>query len=325
MRAIGIRRGDPRRRRPRARWSAGGWRGTSPSGTRAGPEGSPRHLRFRRTRVHAASAVSMLRPAADAAPLAPPRPDASALRVRASAAFAPCLAPVVEGVQRATPGPRRCSTWACRIRPGRRRRDRRRLGDDAAARRRRGGRSRTAVDLGYVPWVLSSAARPRRALRVGLRRGRGPGRPRRARGAHAARPTGLTQPHVTTDADDLGRAAYALVPRSLAGPGEHRPADVDPLMATAAEIARSRDAAAARGFLAFLGDARPSRSWIAACAGARPRPRRRRRRRGRLRTRRRRLVAARVLARPQRLQRPAGGRSARPTPSTSAGGTTTAA
>jgi hypothetical protein len=50
----------------------------------------------------------------------------------------------------------------------------------------------------------------------------------------------------------LRQAVYALVPRSLAGPGEQRPSGVRPLIANAVAISESAHPAEARQLLAFL-------------------------------------------------------------------------
>jgi len=69
--------------------------------------------------------------------------------------------------------------------------------------------------------------------------------------------------------DELSGAPYALVPRSLAGPGEHRPAPVRPLVATVARIVASERDADARRLLAFLRSDR-ARRLLAACLDAQP-------------------------------------------------------
>jgi hypothetical protein len=69
---------------------------------------------------------------------------------------------------------------------------------------------------------------------------------------------------VSADPEEMRRASVALVPVSLAGPGARRPAALTPLRATAAEIAASPNAAAARAFLAFLRTPR-AQSSLGAC------------------------------------------------------------
>jgi hypothetical protein len=65
---------------------------------------------------------------------------------------------------------------------------------------------------------------------------------------------------VTDDAGALRRARYALLPRSLAGPGERRASDVRPLVATAALITASPRRANAARLLARLGSAEGRRA-----------------------------------------------------------------
>ncbi len=177
----------------------------------------------------------------------------------------------------ATPGSRRCSTWACRIAAGDADVV---IGDDSEMTRLLEGG--TAV-LGYRhrPRLRPVGLRrrlPHGGVCVGLWRRHGPGRNRRARGAHAARPDGRD-----AAARDDGCGGPAAAPRmrwcplSLAGAGEPSPRRrALRLMATAAEIAGSRNGPRARGFLAFLGLARPSARRSLPAPG---RARRRRRRR----------------------------------------------
>jgi hypothetical protein len=74
---------------------------------------------------------------------------------------------------------------------------------------------------------------------------------------------------VSRDARELRSAPYALVPRSLAGPGEHRPSSVRPLIATAALITDSPRAADARRLLSFLRSDR-ARRLLTPCFDALP-------------------------------------------------------
>jgi hypothetical protein len=173
---------------------------------------------------------------------------ASVLNVRASAAFAPCVAPVVQSFERTTglraalhvglPAPAGDADVV--------------IGDDSEMTRLlEGGAASlaTAVDLGAMAWVhvapegLAAAAAGGPIAVLGGAAGRD------ARALLSRSGAALV---ITTDADELRRASVALVPISLAGTGARRPADVEPLRATAAEIAGARNGVAARRFLAFL-------------------------------------------------------------------------
>ena len=191
---------------------------------------------------------------ADVRPSSAAAPDT--VRVRASAAFAPCLAPALDAFTRATgvpvvltaadPDPPQDADLV--------------VGDDVEMTRLlEGGTAElaSAVDLGQVPWVMvvpegspvgSVAAFATEPVAVlGGRAGR---EARAALGTLSAQ-----RLEVTTDAGDLRRARHALVPRSLAGAGERRPSAVRPLVATAALLAGSPRNAAARLVLSFLASA----------------------------------------------------------------------
>jgi hypothetical protein len=190
-------------------------------------------------------------------------PSSGALNVRASAAFAPCIAPVVESFNLRSgtramlhvglPHPVGDADIV--------------IGDDSEMTRvLEGGAAAlaTAVDLGPMAWVhvapeglaATAAGGPVAVL------GGAAGREARAllwRSRAAMR--------VETDPEELRRADYALVPLSLAGAGARRPADLPPLRATAAGVTAARNGAAASRFLAFLrgGEAR---SAVDRCFGA---------------------------------------------------------
>jgi len=124
----------------------------------------------------------------------------------------------------------------------------------------------TSFDLGSLPWVLVvpagspagalSALAPERVAVMG------------GRASRAARESLQGMPaermRVSRDADELRRAPYALVPRSLAGPGEQRPSAVRPLMAVTAVVAGAPHPAGARTLLAFLRSER-ARRLLASC------------------------------------------------------------
>jgi hypothetical protein len=185
------------------------------------------------------------------------RPSAAAatepVRVRASAAFAACLAPALDSVARAAgvpvvlvtadPDPPQDADLV--------------IGDDLEMTRLlESGTAEvaSAVDLGQIPWVTVvpegapggsvSAFATEPVAVLGGRAGR---EARASLGTLAA-----ARLAVTSDAGELRRARYALVPRSLAGTGERRASAVRPLVATAALIAGSPRRAAAARLLARL-------------------------------------------------------------------------
>jgi hypothetical protein len=193
---------------------------------------------------------------------------ADALRVRANEAFAPCLRPALEAfaheagvaavLEVGTPDPPRGASLV--------------VGDDSEMTRLlEGGRAdvRTAADLGYLPWVTvappgvevrSLASTP--GARVAVLGGPAG---RVARESLSGLPAASLR--VTRDPAELSSAAYALVPRSLAAPGNHVRADVAPLVATAAVVVGSPREADARRLLAFLQGAK-ARALLGACLDA---------------------------------------------------------
>jgi len=193
-----------------------------------------------------------------------------AIHVRANEAFAPCLGPALQAFSRESglsvivdvgePDPTRGADVV--------------VGDDSELTRMlEGGVADldTTVDLGALPWVLVvpagspagalSALAPERVAVLGGAAGR------------AARSSlqGMSPERlrVSRDAGELQSAPYALVPRSLAGPGEHRPSSVRPLIATAALIGESPRAADARRLLSFLRSER-ARRFLTPCLDAMP-------------------------------------------------------
>jgi hypothetical protein len=126
----------------------------------------------------------------------------------------------------------------------------------------------TAFDLGELPWVLvvpeGAPAGSLGALANDSVAVLGGGAGREARAALGAGAIARGRLDVTTDAAALGRARYALVPRSLAGPGEHRPAGVRALVATAAVMTASPRRAATHRLLAFLAGEKGARA-LAGC------------------------------------------------------------
>jgi hypothetical protein len=210
-----------------------------------------------------AGAALLLVGHADVRPSAAAAPEA--VRVRASAAFAACLAPALDSVARAAgvpvvlviadPDPPQDADLV--------------VGDDLEMTRLlESGTAEvaSAVDLGQVPWVMvvpegsprgsvSSFATDPVAV-LGGRAGR------EARASLGTLSAGRLA--ATDDAGALRRARYALVPRSLAGTGERRASEVRPLVATAALIAGSPRRASAARLLARLASVEGRRA-LGAC------------------------------------------------------------
>jgi hypothetical protein len=210
-----------------------------------------------------AGAALLLVGQADVRPSVAAAPEA--VRVRASAAFASCLAPALEAAARAAgvpvvlttadPDPPQDADLV--------------VGDDVEMTRLlESGTAEvaSAVDLGQIPWVTvvpegapggsvsAFATEP-----VAVLRGRAGREARASLGSLAA-----GRLAVTDDAGALRRARYALVPRSLAGTGERRASEVRPLVATAALIAASPRRASAARLLARLTSADGQRA-LGAC------------------------------------------------------------
>jgi len=197
--------------------------------------------------------------------LALPRQEAPAtaagpLRVRTNEAFAPCLQPALQAftretgvgvvVDRGEPDPPRGADLV--------------VGDDSEITRllESGGADvGTAFDLGSLPWVVVvpegapagalSALAPDRVAVLGGAAGRA--------ARSSLQDVSPERLRVSRDAGELRAARYALVPRSLAGPGERRPSAVRPLVATVAVITDSPRAASARELLSFLASDRARR------------------------------------------------------------------
>jgi hypothetical protein len=189
-----------------------------------------------------------------------------ALRVRTSEAFAPCLTPALEAFSRESglpsvldvgdPDPPGEADVV--------------VGDDSELTRLLEGGGAdlsSAFDLGSLPWVYIVPEHRAAALsasvldgaeRVHVLGGRA------GRDARASLGRLASRVRVTRDGGELRQAEYALLPRSLAGPGEQSPAPVPALVATAALVASSPRPAAARSFLAFLKGPR-GRASVSAC------------------------------------------------------------
>ena len=162
------------------------------------------------------------------------------VRVRASAAFAPGLEPVLDVNEPDPPGEADVV-----------------VGDDSELQRLLEGGTAdipSSFDLGYLPWVFvvperspESVSALAAADRVYL-----PGGKVGLAGRAALKTVSADRVRVSNDPHELRQASYALVPRSLAGPGEHRPAGVRALVATAAMISAAPHPAGARQLLAFF-------------------------------------------------------------------------
>ena len=188
--------------------------------------GHARHLRRARPHVHAERALmrTTRRRRSPPCSLAVPRRRRGAARPR-ERAFAPCLGPALDAFTRESRVPVAARGRRARSAPGR---PSLVVGDDAeltrAARRRRRRRRAPRSTSGYVPWV---AVVPARLARAVAHRDRGAGEVAvlgGPAGRACARVAGrAARLEVTRDAGALRAAPYALVPRSLAGPGQQRP------------------------------------------------------------------------------------------------------
>jgi hypothetical protein len=205
-------------------------------------------------------------PAALAALLLAVPAGAAEVRVRASEAMAPCLGPTLDAFRRET---RVQVALEVGVPDGTASLV---VGDDSELTRLlEGGTAdvRTAIDLGYVPWVAvfppDSTAQSLTAI-TGAGEVAVLGGPagERAREALGGRPLDVTRdPRVLRD------APYALVPRTLAGPGRKRPADVPPLVAVAAVVEGGPAEADARRLLAYLKTPR-AQGLLGKCFAAAP-------------------------------------------------------
>jgi hypothetical protein len=186
--------------------------------------------------------------------------ERASIHLRTSEAFAPCLAPALQAFARESglsvvvdvgdlDPPRGADVV---------------VGDDSEMTRLlEGGIAdlETSFDLGSLPWVMVvPVGSPAGALsslapeRVAVLGGRASGA---AREALQGMPTERVR--ISRNPDELRQARYALVPRSLAGPGEQRPSGVHPLMAVTAVVSDAPHPSGAQALLAFLGSERARR------------------------------------------------------------------
>jgi extracellular solute-binding protein len=180
-------------------------------------------------------------------------PAGEVLRVRATAAVAPCVAAVARAhpAHRAqvetgsVPGPAPADVLAASAVELTRALEKGEADLDSD------------VDLARIPWVLSAGAGPLAVGRLEDLREQGvevwvPTTPDayEARRALELLAPGRVRPAADTRA--LGQASLALVPLSLAGPGPRIPVDVPPLVARAAVSAHTRRPEAARAFVRLL-------------------------------------------------------------------------
>jgi hypothetical protein len=160
---------------------------------------------------------------------------AEPVRVRASVAYAPCLEPALAAFTAES----RVATALDVAEPGSARGADLVVGDDAELTALLEGGTlvgETATDLGTLPWVRVGPETAAAGAADLVVLGGAVGREVRAR---------LGRARPVTDAGELRAANRRVVPRSLAGPGEHRLLDVRPLVATAAVVrggTRVRDA-----------------------------------------------------------------------------------
>ena len=175
------------------------------------------------------------------------------VRVRASAAFAPFLEPTLAAFSRESGLPTALDVSEPDP-PGEADVV---VGDDVELQRLlEGGRADVAssFDLGYIPWVFvvperspESVSALAAADRVYL-----PGGKVGLLGRAGLKAVSTERVRVSNDPKELRQATHALVPRTLAGAGEHRPAGVRSLVATAAMVTAAPHPAGARQLLAFL-------------------------------------------------------------------------
>jgi hypothetical protein len=191
------------------------------------------------------------------------------VRVQASASFAPCLEPVLAAFSRHSGlgavlevGEPDAATGADVV-----------VGDDVELHRLLEGGAAdipSSFDLGYLPWVFvvpDQTTTPALSALAGAERVTIPGGKIGLVGRKALQGLSADRVRVSRDPKELKEASHALVPRSLAGPGEHRPADLQALVAVAAMVVATPHPAGARQLLAFL-KSPPGRGALSSCLDA---------------------------------------------------------
>jgi Bacterial extracellular solute-binding protein len=115
------------------------------------------------------------------------------------------------------------------------------------------------VSVATIPWVLAVAAGSSTGVRSlsDLGRAEEPvallGGPAAYEARRALAEKGGARVRETTEADELRTAPVAIVPLSLAGPGERHALDIRPIRVVAAVAEQSGRPEAARAFVRFLG------------------------------------------------------------------------
>jgi hypothetical protein len=180
---------------------------------------------------------------------------AEPVRVRASVAFEACLDPALAAFTARTGVPASLDV----AEPGDLAGIDLVVGDDSELTSLlEGGRLVGETDLGTLPWVRAGGEVDATAQGDLVVLGGAAGR-------RALQSVGRAR--MSVDAGELRSAPRRLVPRSLAGPGPHRQADVAPLIATAAVVRASARAPRAQALLAFLSGPQGQAS-LAGCLGA---------------------------------------------------------
>lgn len=124
------------------------------------------------------------------------------------------------------------------------------------------------VDVADIPWVLAVAATSPPRVRSLADLGRGEvevtllGGPAAYEARRALAERGGTRVRETTEPALLRAAPVAIVPLSLAGPGERHRLDIPPLRATAAVSVQAARPEVARAFVAFLGSSAGQKAFV---------------------------------------------------------------
>jgi hypothetical protein len=130
------------------------------------------------------------------------------------------------------------------------------------------------VSVASIPWVLAVAATTAGRVRSLSDVGGANvevvllGGPAAYEARRALAESGGARVRETTVPDLLRGAAVAIVPLSLAGPGEHHPLDIRPLRVTAAVSAQAIRPETARAFVTFLGSEAGQKAFVGCGLGA---------------------------------------------------------